>query len=156
MNPVIYDHIEFLDGKILMIEMTLKLALIGMEAVQSKSEELHVPITVSVVDEAGGLVLTARADAANIFTPQTSRGKAMAAVVFRRPSKDLVDMARTNPAYWSALPSLCPGQVLPSTGAVPIELDGRTIGAIGCGGGSPDEDHECAMVGKEVIEASLS
>jgi uncharacterized protein GlcG (DUF336 family) len=139
-----------------MIEMTLKLALTAMEGAQDKSEELRVPITVSVVDEAGGLVLTARADAANIFTPQTSRGKALASVVFRRPSKDLVDMARTNPAYWSALPSLFPGEVLPSTGGVPIELDGRVIGAIGCGGGSPDEDHECAVAGKEAIEASLS
>ena len=139
-----------------MIEMTLKLALTGMEAAHVKAEELGAPITVTVVDEAGGLVLTARADEANIFTPQTSRGKAMAAVVFRRPSKDLVDLLRTQPAYWSALPSLVPGEVLPSTGAVPIELDGRVIGAIGCGGGTADEDHECALSGKEAIEALLS
>ena len=139
-----------------MIEMTLKLALTGMEAAQVKAEELGAPITVTVVDEAGGLVLTARADEANIFTPQTSRGKAMAAVAFRRPSKDLVDLLRTQPAYWSALPSLVPGEVLPSTGAVPIELDGRVIGALGCGGGTADEDHECALAGKEAIEALLS
>ena len=139
-----------------MIEMTLKLALTGMEAAHVKAEELGAPITVTVVDEAGGLVLTARADEANIFTPQTSRGKAMAAVVFRRPSKDLVDLLRTQPAYWNALPSLVPGEVLPSTGAVPIELDGRVIGAIGCGGGTADEDHECALTGKEAIEALLS
>jgi uncharacterized protein GlcG (DUF336 family) len=139
-----------------MIEMTLKLALTGMEAAHVKAEELGAPITVTVVDEAGGLVLTARADEANIFTPQTSRGKAMAAVVFRRPSKDLVDLLRTQPAYWSALPSLVPGEVLPSTGAVPIERDGRVIGAIGCGGGTADEDHECALSGKEAIEALLS
>ena len=139
-----------------MIEMTLKLALTGMEAAHVKAEELGAPITVTVVDEAGGLVLTARADEANIFTPQTSRGKAMAAVVFRRPSKDLVDLLRTQPAYWNALPSLVPGEVLPSTGAVPIELDGRVIGAIGCGGGTADEDHECALTAKEAIEALLS
>ena len=139
-----------------MIEMTLKLALTGMEAAHVKAEEFGAPITVTVVDEAGGLVLTARADEANIFTPQTSRGKAMAAVVFRRPSKDLVDLLRTQPAYWNALPSLVPGEVLPSTGAVPIELDGRVIGAIGCGGGTADEDHECALTGKEAIEALLS
>ena len=41
-----------------MIEMTLKLALAGMEAAQVKAEELGAPITVTVVDEAGGLVLT--------------------------------------------------------------------------------------------------
>ena len=139
-----------------MIEMTLKLALTGMEAAQVKAAELGAAITVTVLDEAGGLVLTARADESNIFTPQTSRGKAMAAVVFRRPSKDLVDLLRTQPAYWSALPSLVPGEVLPSTGAVPVELDGRVIGAIGCGGGTADEDHECAVAGKEAIEASLS
>jgi uncharacterized protein GlcG (DUF336 family) len=30
------------------------------------------------------------------------------------------------------------------------------IGAIGCGGGTADEDHECALSGKEAIEALLS
>ena len=78
----------------------------------------------------------------------------MAAVAFKRPSKDLVELLQTQPAYWNALPSLLPSQVLPSTGAVPVERDGRVIGAIGCGGGSADEDHECAVAGKAAVEAA--
>jgi len=138
-----------------MIEMTLDMALTALRAVQEKAKSLNAPpITVSVVDEAGRLVLTARADGAGIFNTNTSQGKAVAAVAFKRPSKDLVELLQTQPAYWNALPSLLPSQVLPSTGAVPVERDGRVIGAIGCGGGSADEDHECAVAGKEAVEAA--
>jgi uncharacterized protein GlcG (DUF336 family) len=38
-------------------------------------------------------------------------------------------------------------ELLPSTGAVPIILSGRVIGAIGIGGGTPEQDHDCATVG---------
>jgi uncharacterized protein GlcG (DUF336 family) len=39
------------------------------------------------------------------------------------------------------------------TVCVPIIVNGRVIGAIGCGGGSPDEDHECASAGAAALAA---
>jgi uncharacterized protein GlcG (DUF336 family) len=41
------------------------------------------------------------------------------------------------------------GQILPSIGGVPIVVGGKVIGAIGCGGGTGDQDHECAVAGAE-------
>ena len=41
-------------------------------------------MTISVVDEAGRLVLTARGDGTGFFSPETSRAKAMAAASFKK------------------------------------------------------------------------
>ena len=105
-----------------MIEMTLEMAEKAVKAAQAKARELGTPITVTVVDEAGRLVLCARGDGTGFLTPETSRGKAMASVAFRRPTKEMVDLAREHPAFWNAMPGLAPGQILPSTGGVPFKV----------------------------------
>jgi len=130
-----------------MIEMTLDIADRAARAALAKAAAMGKAMTVSVVDDAGRLVLTMKGDGTGFLTTDTSRAKAVAAVAFRRPTRDLVDLHKTNPAFWAALPAVAHGEALPSTGAVPILQNGRIIGAIGCGGGSPDEDHECAAAG---------
>jgi uncharacterized protein GlcG (DUF336 family) len=60
-------------------------------------------------------------------------------------------MQKTNPVFWAAVPAVSRGEALPSTGAVPIVGGGRVIGAIGCGGGTPDADHECALAGAAAV-----
>ncbi len=44
-----------------------------------------------------------------------------------------------------------PGQIMPSIGGVPIDLNGRFIGAIGCGGGTGEQDHQCAAAGAAAV-----
>jgi uncharacterized protein GlcG (DUF336 family) len=136
-----------------MIEMTLEIAERAARAALAKAAAMGIGMTVSVVDEAGRLVLTMKGDRTGFLTTDTSRAKAVAAVAFRRPTRDLVELHKTNPAFWAALPAVAHGEALPSTGAVPILVNGRVIGAIGCGGGSPDEDHECASAGAAAAAA---
>ena len=134
-----------------MIEMTLEIAEKALKAAQAKAKALGTPMTVTVVDEAGRLVLSARGDGTGFLTPDTSRAKAAAAAAFRRATKDMVELARESPAFWNAIPGLAPGQLLASTGAVPIKLNGRVIGAIGCGGGTGEQDHQAALAGAEAV-----
>jgi uncharacterized protein GlcG (DUF336 family) len=134
-----------------MAEMTLKIAQHAVSAAQARAEELGTPITVTVVDDDGRLILCARGDGTGFLTPETSRGKAVAAAAFRRSTKELVELAKEHPAFWNAMPGLVPGQILPSTGAVPIKKDGRIIGAIGCGGGTGEQDHQCALAGAAAV-----
>jgi glc operon protein GlcG len=134
-----------------MAEMTLAIAERAVSAAQARARELGTPMTVTVVDEAGRLVLCARGDGTGFLTPETSRGKAVAAAAFRRSTKELVELAKEHPAFWNAVPDIAPGQVLPSTGAVPITREGRVIGAIGCGGGTGEQDHQCALAGAAAV-----
>jgi glc operon protein GlcG len=133
------------------IDMTLEIAEKAARAAQARARALGTPITVTVVDEAGRLVLSARGNRTGFFTPETSRGKAVAAAAWRRSTKEMAEAAPEYSLFWNALSGLVPGQVLPSTGGVPISVDGRVIGAIGCGGGTGEQDHQCALAGAAAV-----
>lgn len=134
-----------------MIEMTLELAETIGKAALAKAKEIHRPMSVSVVDESGRLVYFSRADNAGFFTFDTSRAKAMAAASFRRSTMEITENKDINPLLWYSLPSVVPAQALPSPGGVPVMKDNRLIGALGLGGGSPNEDHQCALAGAAIV-----
>src|ERR671919_2396391 len=117
-----------------MATLTLEMAERAVKAAQAKARELGTPMTATVVDEAGRLVLSARGDGAGFFSPETSRAKAVAAVAFRRPTKEMSELHAKSPAFWGSVPAVLAGQILPSIGGVPVVGGGRGIGAIGCGG----------------------
>src|SRR5262245_52868328 len=80
------------DGGLHHMDLTLAQAEQAVRAAQAKAKALGSPMTVTVVDEAGRLVLSARGDGTGFFTPETSKAKAMAAASFRRPNKELAEM----------------------------------------------------------------
>lgn len=131
--------------------MTLELAERIGKAALAKANDIGRPMSVSVVDESGRLVYFSRADGAGFFTFDTSRAKAMAAASFKRSTKEITENKDANPLLWYSLPSVVPAQALPSPGGLPIFKDGNLIGAVGLGGGSPTEDHECATVGAAIV-----
>jgi uncharacterized protein GlcG (DUF336 family) len=130
-----------------MIDMTLAIAERAVRAAQDKARQLGTPMTVTIVDEAGRLVLTARGDGTGFFTPETSRAKAVAAAAFRMPTSDMAERAQKGSLFYGVAPTVLAGQILPSHGGVPILAGGRVIGGIGCGGGTGEQDHECAVAG---------
>src|SRR6266436_10377113 len=126
-----------------MIQMTLQVAEAAVRAAQDKAKALGSPMTVTVVDEAGRLVLSARGDGTGFFTPETSRGKAVAAAAFRRPTKDMANLRESSPAFWGNVATVLGGEALPSIGGVPVVSGAKVIGAVGCGGGTGEQDHQC-------------
>ena len=70
-----------------MAEITLEMAEKALKAVLAKARELGTPMSVTVVDAAGRLVLSARGDGAGFFTPETDRGEGNAGTAVRRPRK---------------------------------------------------------------------
>jgi uncharacterized protein GlcG (DUF336 family) len=133
------------------IDMNLALAERVARATLSHAAGLGLAMTVSVVDEAGRLVLTLRGDGTGFLTPETSRAKAVAAIAFRRDTRDLAEWRKSNPAFWESVPAISRHEALPSSGAVPVRIGDRVIGAVGCGGGTPEQDHECAAAGAAAV-----
>lgn len=133
-----------------MIELNLDTADRAARAALAKAAEMQKPMSVSVVDESGRLVLTFRGDGTGFFTTETSRAKAVAAANFKRSTMDMVELQKTNP-FWTHIPAITRGEALPTGGAVPLVVNGRVIGGIGCGGGTPEEDHVCATAGAQAI-----
>jgi glc operon protein GlcG len=135
-----------------MTELTLELAEQAVRAAQKRARELGTPMTVTVVDEGGRLVLCARADGTGFFTPETSRAKAVAAAAFRRSTTELAELAAKGSAFWKTVPVVLEGQALPTPGATPIVRAGQIIGAIGCGGGTGEQDQQCADAGAAAVK----
>lgn len=135
-----------------MIELTLAMAEKAVKATQAAARDLQTPMSVSVVDESGRLVLCARGDGAAFSTTDTSRAKAVAAVAFRRPTKEMNELRETAPQFWGNVAHVFMGQALPSIGAIPLWRDGHVIGAIGCGGGTGEQDHQCAEAGPAALQ----
>jgi len=134
-----------------MIDMTLEVAEKVWRAAQARANALGTPMTITIVDEAGRLVLSARGDGTGFFTPETSRAKAVAAAAFRRPTAELAELAAKG-GFWSVVPTILQGQALPTAGGAPVSKGGRVIGAVGCGGGTGEQDHDCAVVGAAAAE----
>jgi uncharacterized protein GlcG (DUF336 family) len=135
-----------------MIELTLETAEQAVRAAQARARELGTPMTVTVVDEGGRLVLCARADGTGFFTPETSRAKAVAAAAFRRSTTELAELAAKGSAFWKTVPVILEGQALPTPGGTPLLRAGRVIGGIGCGGGTGEQDQQCADAGAAAVK----
>lgn len=132
-----------------MIDMTLELAEKVAKAALAKAKALGTKMTVSVVDESGRLVVTMRGDGTSFFSTETSRAKATASANFGRPTKEMAEQHAKEPLFWGTVSSVIPGQILTSMGGAPIRRGGRVIGGVGCGGGTGEQDHECAVAGAE-------
>ena len=78
-----------------------------------------------------------------------SKGKAVASVLFGEPSGDLIP--RNDSPVMRALQIQMSGRFILGRGAVPILRDGELIGACGTGGGTGEEDEDCARVGVAAI-----
>jgi glc operon protein GlcG len=133
-----------------MIELTLQMAETAVRTARERATALGTPMTITVVDEAGRLVLSSRGDGTGFLTPETSRAKAVAAAAFRKPTAELATQAKSS-VFWGFLPTVVQGQALPSAGGAPIVRNGRVIGGIGCGGGTGEQDQECADAGARAV-----
>jgi uncharacterized protein GlcG (DUF336 family) len=134
-----------------MIQMTLQVAETAVRAAQDKAKALGTPMTVTVVDEAGRLVLSARGDGTGFFSPETSRAKAVAAAAFKRPTRELAELVAQG-GFWALVPTVLQGQALPTLGGTPIVRGGQVIGGIGCGGGTGQQDQECSDAGAAAVK----
>ena len=132
-----------------MTNITLEEAKLICEAAIAKAEELGIKIAVSVVDSAMNLVTMQKMDGTLILAIDGSRGKAVASVIFGQPSGELEE--RSKRPTFRALEIQWGGRFVMGQGAMPIFRDSQIIGACGVGGGTPEEDEECAVNGLSVL-----
>ncbi|MFI0712635.1 GlcG/HbpS family heme-binding protein [Streptomyces inhibens] len=123
-----------------------------IEAAARAAEGLGVRGSVTVLDAGGHLLGFRRDDAAVLISGETSTRKAYTALQLDAPTADLVDLVRPDGLFHS-LPTALDRPLLFIAGGVPLHRDGRLIGAIGFGGGAPEQDHRIATAA--IAEADL-
>ncbi|MEU2339634.1 heme-binding protein [Streptomyces sp. NPDC013172] len=130
--------------------ITLTAAQSAVEAGIRKGTELGVACTVGVVDAGAHLIAAARADGAPLAAVETSQTKARTSVLFAQATKDLVPAVQPGtPLFGIDAGVRDPLAFVP--GGVPVVRNGTLIGAIGVGGGTPDQVHEIASAALEAL-----
>jgi uncharacterized protein GlcG (DUF336 family) len=107
-------------------------------------------ITTAIVDAGGHLVYFERADGIAAGTVQVAILKAQSAAAFEIPSKSLEDSVASGLVGLVALPGMAPFE-----GAVPIRVDGQTIGAIAVSGVTKEADGSIAQAGADAVARLL-
>lgn len=109
-----------------------------------------VTVSVTVLDAGGHLLAFRRDDRAVLISGETSTRKAYTALQLNAPTADLVDAVQPG-GLFHTLPTALDRPLLFIAGGVPVRRGGRLIGAIGVGGGAPEQDHAFATAAVEAL-----
>ena len=133
--------------KVLTLDAAKKIVAVA----EAEAKKRGATVVIVVVDDGGHLLLLERLDDTQVASVEVGIGKARTAAIFRRPSKVFEDQVRDGRVAAIALPGATPLQ-----GGVPIEVDGKVIGAIGVSGNTPQEDEDIAKVGAANAPAAIA
>jgi glc operon protein GlcG len=122
--------------------LTLAEANQVVQAALNTAREMKIRISVAVCDAGGRLMAFNRMDGAIWASVYGSQGKAVASAAFARPSGELAERAGT--PIIQGIAAAEGGHMIPSQGAVPIIRNGVVEGACGVGGGTSQQDEDCA------------
>ena len=123
-------------------------AKVLVAAAEAEAKRRNWKLNIAVVDTNGDLVHFSRMEGAQIASVTISQGKARTAARYRRETRLFYNAFETGHGYVATLdPTL-----VASPGGFPLVLDGKLIGAIGCSGGTGDQDAAVCKVGAEALK----
>jgi uncharacterized protein GlcG (DUF336 family) len=134
--------------------MDFEAAMVYVDRARKIGAQMGLRVTVAVHDAAGHPVVVARGGD-KWHGPYMAMGKARLAAAFQKPTADLVEQWRDRPLFPASLIEVIPGGVTVNPGGHPIFVDGECVGAIGVGGGNPEQDAEVARLTVEGVEQDL-
>jgi uncharacterized protein GlcG (DUF336 family) len=129
--------------------LTLAEANAVVQGAIAKAREMNIKISVAVCDSGGRLMAFNRMDNAIWGSVYGCQGKAIASAAFARPSGELQE--RAGSPIIQGIAAAEGGHMIPSQGAVPIIRGGVVDGACGVGGGTAQQDEDCARAGVEKL-----
>jgi len=119
-----------------------------MAAAEAEAKKRNWKMNIAVVDTNGELVQFERMEGAQIASGSISIGKARTAARFRRESRLFYNAYETGHTFAATLdPTL-----VASPGGFPLVENGKLIGAVGCSGGTGDQDAAICKVGAEIVK----
>lgn len=132
------------------LPLTTEDAELLVAAATSAAEAAGATVSVTVLDAGGHLLAFRRDDRAVLISGETSTRKAYTALQLNAPTADLVDAVRPEGPFHT-LPTALDRPLLFIAGGLPVHRDGRLIGAVGVGGGAPEQDHAFATAALDAL-----
>jgi len=119
-----------------------------MAAAEGEAKKRNWKMNIAVVDTNGDLVHFNRMEGAQIASVSISMNKARTAARYRRETRLFFNAFETGHGYIATLdPTL-----VASPGGIPLVEGGKIIGAIGCSGGTGDQDALICKVGADLVK----
>ena len=116
--------------------ISLERAQAAIAAAVAEAKKHNWKLNVAVVDSGANLVAFQRMDGAQLASIVIAEHKARAAASFRRETRVMEDGIQLKQNYYT----LTLDGVIASRGGIPLVVEGKLIGAIGCSGGTASQD----------------
>ena len=139
-------HGQLSNKKILTLAAAEKIAA----AAELEAKKRNATVVIAVVDDGGYPLIIKRLDDTQVASVDVGIGKARTAAIFRRPSRDFEEQIKNGRVASLVLPGATPLQ-----GGLPLIVDGKTVGAIGVSGNTPQEDEDIALAGVKAFAADM-
>jgi len=124
--------------------ITLEQARTIVDAAMAEAKKNNWFMAISVVGPAGDLVYFAKMDNTQYASVTISQHKARASATFRRPTKAFEENLGKG---FEFIYQMTLDGMIGSQGGVPLIVNGKIIGAIGCSGGTGPQDLQVCMAG---------
>ncbi|MFJ6392319.1 heme-binding protein [Streptomyces sp. NPDC091972] len=119
-------------------------------AARRAADEAGVPVSITVLDAGGHLLAFRRDERAVLISGETSTAKAYTALQLNAPTVEVADLVKPEGPFHS-LPTALNKPLLFIAGGVPVRRDGQLVGALGLGGGAPEQDHAFAQTALQAL-----
>jgi uncharacterized protein GlcG (DUF336 family) len=129
--------------------MTLEIAQKAVNAAMEEAKKNNWRLAIAVVTNGGHLVAFSKMDQTQFGSNVIAQHKARAAATFKRPTKAFADAIAAAPGN-VALLSL--DGIIASEGGIPLMLNGKMIGAIGCSGATGAQDGIACTAGVNAVK----
>ena len=130
--------------------LTAEGALAALNAAHARSLALGVPVNISVCDAAGNELAFLRPDGAPLLSAGIARDKAYTVAAFNGlPTAAWYGLLADEPALLNGI--VHRERLVIFGGGVPVLVGGVLVGAVGCSGGSAEEDADVAQAGADAV-----
>jgi glc operon protein GlcG len=137
------------EAQVLPRGVTLEQAMAIINGAMDYARANNYRMSFTVVDAGGHFVAGVRMEGAGLYTPETSRGKALASVAYGIDSNQFAARYEAAPLFWTS--------VIPLGGRYPLNMgqgallirdaNGTILGAVGAGGGTSQQDEDAVRAG---------
>jgi glc operon protein GlcG len=138
---------QLADKKALTLEAAKQIAA----AAEKEAAGSKLTMVIAILDDGGNLIYLERMNETQIGSIEVAQQKAHSAVSFKRPTKVFEDAVVGGRNAILKLPG-----AIPVEGGLPLTVDGKIIGAIGCSGGTSQQDGVVAKAGVDALAKMVS
>ena len=120
-----------------------------MAAAEAEAVKNNWEMAIVILDSTGHMVMLHKLDNTQYGSLMAAEDKAHSAINYRRPSKVFEDLVAQGGI---GLRSLALRGASPLEGGIPINVDGKIVGAIGVSGGTSVQDGQVAKAGADAAK----